>query len=353
MSSTIKYSSLLGGNYKEYISAFRRYIASPESRDRLIQLDESIAHTFTKVQEAPVPKAPLPGEARDEGLELRLCQNREAKRVLEDNLSNRPKKKKPGIWSDYKIARLIELRKPGLPLNTLQRLLRRKEPDVLEKLRELSYAYAGPGVVEGPQELPPGLQESLFDTRLAATFQALQESDMTETWKAALQEKTPQEWLSRISNAVPERVKKMLGALRPPTWDEVEGLTPVDTDDTGVYARLVTSRHEIHMVSERYPYVGSASKYGGGISARIIDHMTRASRLQDTIKKKKLKGNGSFVTLMTMKMDSPDEEAVREVWRTVILAEAIFTVWLRAFISTPRPLSGVFPWNPETLQYRG
>lgn len=124
---------------------------------------------------------------------------------------------------------------------------------------------------------------------------------------------------------IPEDVKKALGGLRPPTWDELESLPLVDTNDAGVYARLVTSRHQFQMVTDRYLYVGSASKYGHGLNGRIAQHTRKTkrkheSRLQYDIRTKGLKGAGRFVTLMVMKMDSPEKEVVLNVRRTVTLA---------------------------------
>jgi len=45
-----------------------------------------------------------------------------------------------------------------------------------------------------------------------------------------------------------------------------------------------------------------------------------------------------FVTLMVMKMESSDKEAVLDVRRTVTLAEATLTVWLGALQSPTHDL---------------
>jgi Uri superfamily endonuclease len=181
---------------------------------------------------------------------------------------------------------------------------------------------------------------------------------MAQTWREALQEKPAEEWLSSVSMGIPEHIKKALGGLRPPTWVELESLPLIDTNDAGVYARLVTSRHQIQMVSDRYLYVGSASKYGGGLNWRIAQHIRKTklkheSRLQYDIRTKRLKGNGRFVTLMVMKMDSSENEVVLHVRKTVILAEAILTVWLSALRSPSHDFQSVCPWDSQTLQYTG
>jgi hypothetical protein len=109
-------------------------------------------------------------------------------------------------------------------------------------------------------------------------------------------------------------------------------LPPVDTTDAGVYARLLNSRHKLHAATERYVYVGSASRAQGGLNTRVREHTTKShnTRLGRFVKSKKLEQPGRFVTLMTMKMKSMDDQDVLDVRRTVTLAEAILTVWLGA-----------------------
>ncbi|KAF1926327.1 uncharacterized protein M421DRAFT_6956 [Didymella exigua CBS 183.55] len=181
---------------------------------------------------------------------------------------------------------------------------------------------------------------------------------MTQAWREALQEKSANEWLSSISLGIPEDVKKALGGLRPPTWDELGSLPLIDTNNAGVYARLVMSRHKVQMVSDRYLYVGSASRYGGGLNLRIAEHTKKIkrkyeSRLQYDIRTKALKASGRFITLMVMKTDSSQKEVVLDVRRTVTLAEAILTVWLSALQAPAHGLQCVCPWDPALLQYTG
>lgn len=177
---------------------------------------------------------------------------------------------------------------------------------------------------------------------------------MTPTWREALSKKTVEEWLSPISQGIPERVKRILGGLQPPTYEELESLPAVNSTDAGVYARLVKARYELQMASDRYLYVGSASRYGRGLNGRVAEHVEkrrrhRASRLQRDIKKKDLDGPGRFVTLMTMKMNSPDQEDVLAVRRTVTLAEAILTLWLGALQSPSPHLQNLCGWDPQIM----
>ena len=360
----------------EYVDAFQRYVkrlhvdeipllASTQTMDR---------GTTGKQPKFSAPDITMPGKYRDEEIELRLRQGlsffdmettfqktavfiaREAERILgKYELQVVLSRNKRGKWSDYEIQQLVGLREQGLSVTKLATWLRRPTEAVRKHLQGLESTLVAPSVVHGPQELPPGFRDSLFTARLEAVWQALLRSDMAQTWKETL-ERSNEGWLSKISRLIPESVKKLLGGLRPPTWDDLESLPSIDTTDAGVYARLSTSRHSFHMASDRYLYVGSATRYGGGLNWRIYQHTRKntrkwESRLQYDIRTKRLKS--SFVTLMVMKMDHSNPEAVLEVRRTVVLAEAIFTVWLGALERPPHDLQNMCPWDLRTLQWTG
>jgi hypothetical protein len=179
---------------------------------------------------------------------------------------------------------------------------------------------------------------------------------MTPTWREALSKKSAEEWLSPISQGIPEGVKRILGGLQSPTDEELENLPSVDSTDAGVYARLVKSRYKLQIASDRYLYVSSASRYGSGLNGRVSGHIEKRrrhleSRLQQDIRTKDLEGPGRLVTLMTMKMNSPEKENVLDVRRTVTLAEAILTVWLGALQSPSPHLQNLRQWNPQILDY--
>ncbi|KIW84082.1 hypothetical protein Z517_03328 [Fonsecaea pedrosoi CBS 271.37] len=162
---------------------------------------------------------------------------------------------------------------------------------------------------------------------------------MKPAWTSALSKKSAEQWLIFIAEGMPEEVKKILGGLQLPINDELERLHPVSSTNAGVYARLVTSRYSVPAASDRYLYVGSASKYGSGLQGRVSQHIRKGQeRLVRDLRSRDLLAPGRFVTLMTMKMDSAEEEHVFEVRRTVTLAEAILTIWLGA---TP------VPWSPS------
>ncbi|KAI4173617.1 MAG: hypothetical protein LQ343_002792 [Gyalolechia ehrenbergii] len=374
----------------EYVGALQSYIGYLYAQNLLLEQPKTIkqsagSETDVKTHQKSargkpkesVPAILLPGREREEEIELRLRQGqsfldlastlhrsrsfiyREAKRLLgEHGLKTLMKQNKKGQWSELEMQYLTLLRQQKLSLREITMWLRRTRPSVEKNLRELGTTIFEPTAVEGPQEMPLGFQESLFNTRLADVWHGLLQSDMTEKWRKALQRKPTEEWLSTFSAGIPGNVKRLLGGLRPPTWGELEALPSTYTDDAGVYARLVSSRYEIQTGSDRYLYIGSASRYGGGLNIRISEHTvwrnrSNESRLQRDIRKKGLKGNDRFVTLMVMKMDSPKKENVLDVRLTVTLAEAILTMWLGALQPSSLQLQNLCPWDPQTLEYTG
>ena len=374
----------------EYVRAYQSFVASLYAQKLLLQRSGTTRGSTgskgnvkipkeraERKSKTPKPAILSPGKARDEEIGLRLLQGQsfldlasslkrtlnfiiqKVKRLLgRYELRRLMKRNKREQWSSDEIQYLASLRKQGLPLAKITMLLRRTKPSVEKQLRELGNTIVEPTEVQGPQETPPGLRKVLFDTRLVEIWQGLLNSKMTQAWREALREKSDQEWLSSISAGIPDDVKRVLGGLRPPTWEELEGLPLINTKDAGVYARLAQSPFEFQMVSDRYLYVGSASRYGGGLKARIAEHTRKTrrsdeSRLQRDIRRKNLKGTNSFATLMVMKMDSPEKEGVLDVRRTVILAEAILTVWLGALPSRLHGLQSLCPWDSQTLQYTG
>jgi hypothetical protein len=97
---------------------------------------------------------------------------------------------------------------------------------------------------------------------------------MTPTWREALSKKPAEDWFTPISNGIPECVERILGGLQPPTYEQLESLPAVDSVDAGVYAMLVKSRHVLQ-ITDRDLYVGSASRYKGGLNLRVSEHVER------------------------------------------------------------------------------
>jgi hypothetical protein len=295
----------------EYVDAFQRFVTKLrvqrlllDQGDKILEnakcdkaIDIPLEHPTGKPKTIGSTKR-LRGKTRDEEIKLSFQKGqspvdlaislgrtpefvlREAKRLLEGKeLKQQLRWNKKGQWTDGETQWLISRRQEGLPMNKMARLLRRTKLNVDKKLRQLGTGILDPtGVEEGPQELPPWLRETLFSTRLLKIWEGLLLSGMTPNWTEALSQKSAKHWLTPISEGMPEDVKKILGGLQPPTYDELEQLSPVNSTDAGVYARLVTSRYPVQEASDRYSYVGSASKYGLGLQGRVRQHIRKGPK---------------------------------------------------------------------------
>lgn len=120
---------------------------------------------------------------------------------------------KKGPWTCDEVQRLIKWREDGLALRSIKKLLRRTKHSIQKKLRELGSSIFEPTVVAGPQGLPPGLRESLFEARLAEIWNGLLKTEMTQLWIVALEEKPPEQWLAAVYAGIPAHVKTILGGL--------------------------------------------------------------------------------------------------------------------------------------------
>ena len=265
----------------------------------------------------------------------------------------RPRRKGP--WSDEETDALVDLRNEGRSLPVISSWLRRTAGNIKEQLIEIEVDYPRP---KGPQELPPGLREQLFNQRLISILRGLCKHPMTSKWKDHIFSKALEEWAVIISRSIPDRVKRVLGSLEAPTYKVLMDLPVVCTEDAGVYARLMhrsSNLKEIH----RFIYVGSASRYRFGLYERMSQHIHRKyhprrfnTKLQRLIRRNMLKHLKNFITLMTAEITTSKD--ISEVRRKVVLAEAIMAIWLGA-LDTSRSdnesLRSIYPWNLGLLDY--
>lgn len=382
-----RYACRIGeDNDDEYICAFRQmiqklYIEKILLESRRKRLDREREKNTQRGPERRPEKAPAailrPGKERDAEIERRLRQRdsfvdialflertptfivREAKRVLDPHAFKAlTRRKKTGEWSQDEIQQLKSLRRERLPLQKIARLLRRNRLDVDEQRQKLANAIVEYTVAEGPQALPSGFQQSMFESRLLDIWHVLEKSPMTAEWREIFHKGSSQERLSTISASIPDAIKAMLGGLRAPTWAELEALPTTYTLDAGVYARLIDGNYEGKETNRRFLYVGSGTSFWGGLNRRISAHLkerkrTSPYRFQPEIDRRQLKGTNHLITLMTTRIPSKDNEDVYDARVTMTLAKAILTVWLGAFQSHERQLQECCPWDPETLGYEG
>ena len=179
----------------EYVDAFQRFVAGlfvqtllhqrPAAVDGSGEKGARMPKMDKRKRRTPMPAVLSPGAERDEEVQLRLRRGqsfvglasffdrtpefmiREAKRLLgEYELKRLIKRNKKGQWSNDEVNSLISLRKRDLGLAQIAMWLRRTKQSVKKQLREVESTVVEPAVVEGPQQLPPGFEESLFNTRL-------------------------------------------------------------------------------------------------------------------------------------------------------------------------------------------
>ncbi|KJX93779.1 hypothetical protein TI39_contig4258g00006 [Zymoseptoria brevis] len=286
-------------------------------------------------------------------------------------------------WADKDVGKLIELRKDGWPLTRIADKLDRKPADVQKALRLLgtgpfhtapstshnATASTSQDSTELPSELSSGEStEEVFHRRLTEVWACLLDSVKTPAWTRIIATRTKEEWLSKISEGIGSEVRTLLAGTRCPTFQDLNALPLLMSRDAGVYARLVESRYEIQFAIDRMVYVGSASKYGGGLASRIAEHASKRKnkpgrkrkiipRLQTSIEARTLRWPGNFATLMVLRFPSSRPQDVYNVRATVVIAEAMLTIWLGA-LQDPPPnvnpsprLFDAFPWDLAERDY--
>ena len=101
-----------------------------------------------------------------------------------------------------------------------------------------------------------------------------------------------------------------------------------------VYTWILKPKFIHPLKPESFIYVGSATKYGRGLSSRKHQHQRGKEGanflLQSRIKSSRLGKKGIFITLLTVEAASHEIKDVVEARDLVIFAEAILTVWLGA-----------------------
>jgi hypothetical protein len=228
--------SMMDTTDDEYVDAFRRFVTRLAVQSLLLDQESKVQEST--VQESTIQKSAesendveeahksarkqlkssvtpakwVAGKARDEEFEQRFRQGgsfldlaatfertpafifREAKRLFgEAELKKLMKTNKKDKWSSDETQRLVLLRTQGMLLPKITMWLRRTKPSVSKQLQELGLVKCESISVEGPQTLPPGLEQSLFATRLMNIWQGLLEAEMTSTWREALSKKSAKE----------------------------------------------------------------------------------------------------------------------------------------------------------------
>ncbi|KAL8848160.1 MAG: hypothetical protein Q9221_006805 [Calogaya cf. arnoldii] len=161
-----------------------------------------------------------------------------------------------GPWSCEEIDWLNELRGQGRALRVISSWLLRPVQNVKKRIIELE---ADETVIPAePPELPSGLRNQLFTERLNHILCGLFQYPITPKWKDYLSKKSVEEWHFLITSGIPDPLKRALGSLTAPTFRELQSMPAANTEEAGVYARLMHKAPNSG-VQDRFIYVGSAS----------------------------------------------------------------------------------------------
>lgn len=208
---------------------------------------------------------------------------------------------------------------------------------------------------------PPALsaeEEAIFYMRLSKIWEGLMTFPMTADWNDIISGLASEKWLSLVAEGIPTNVKSMLASSQPPTLARLKLLAWADTTDAGVFAWLSAPNEKSVMKKTGSVYIGSASKYPGGLRLRRRRMLLRSSKPQDEALKHKIKRldldpEGVFITLFMVPFrDGPDGD-VLNVRAVVILARAVLMIWLGAVDEGLKPvIRDLAPWGLDN-QYAG
>jgi hypothetical protein len=269
---------------------------------------------------------------------------------------------KEGRFRSDEVAYMEGLWKQGLHPPVIAKRLGRKASTVRQQLFRLADKICNddqPSVFQGPQALPPEVEEFIIQGRLQEVWDGLLRLDMTDTWKKVLSPKQVETWLPIIAKGIPTQVKQLLASHEPPTVAKLEVLPWIETQNAGVYGWLLKPRTKLYLNKHCHLYVGSGSKRG--IEGRREDHLSESPykhnpRLRQLIKDKKLKREGQFITLMIVERSSAEMEDTIGVRYLVTLAEAILTAWLGSLRKRPTYVGDsnhLCPWGIDEVSYSG
>lgn len=188
-------------------------------------------------------------------------------------------------------------------------------------------------------------------------------SRMTKTWRHFLEQKPIKRWRKEILALISPSIGRILAASSPPTIADMKACKWEYTNALGVYAWFLPRKHSETFVHRYYIYVGSATRYGWGLSGRKSEHLGAKRSFRSLplyLQDQSLAIQGShFVALISKDLDSNDPAEIVETRRLLVLAEAVLTAWFGALRPTPKNsrerslFRSVIPWAVEDTPYIG
>ena len=152
---------------------------------------------------------------------------------------------------------------------------------------------------EGPQALPPEIDDSIFKSRLSVIWTALMIKRKTPKWDEDIKSHTDQEWQHLIDKFTYKNFKPILVFPQPPTIKRLNSLQQVDTDNAGVYAWMLGAQSDSFLLNNECRLeVASASSYSGGLNKRkgklVVPWTDPHGKLMSTIRRFDLDRQGLF-----------------------------------------------------------
>jgi hypothetical protein len=142
-----------------------------------------------------------------------------------------------------------------------------------------------------PRTLSP--EEEIFNSRSSKIWEGMMALKRTAEFNAIISRETTDVWLSRIAEHIPANVKLILVSPHPPTPDELMSLAWSNTTDAGVLSWCSKAREKQESGEKTvYVYIGSASKYPGGLDRRRRYMLSRGAKPHDEQLKRKIKNLG-------------------------------------------------------------
>lgn len=287
----------------------------------------------------------------------------------DEELAGQVKAVKTGRWSELEDECLLKLiaNRRRLDKESIARQLGRRVNSVAARLRKIAAKRAADLPSTLDEDLDNDLcedKQAILTERLYQVIERLLNEDITPQWRCILTAKSVEDWVARLLPLIPKRVKHVLAAPKPPTASDLRGLGWQATNSMGVYAWILKPKFINPLRPESFIYVGSATKYGWGLSGRKVQHQRGKDGanflLQSRIKSAGLGKKGIFTTLLAVEATSRKSKDVVETRYLVTFAEAIFTVWLGA-LSEGNPgnysrrlcLRSICPWELDQISYMG
>ncbi|KAJ2975304.1 hypothetical protein NUW58_g8396 [Xylaria curta] len=287
-----------------------------------------------------------------------------------DGLSSLLRKVKRGRWSSAEEHLLLRYlaKRSELDKKEIAQLMGRTADNVARQIRKIAKVRDPPmpllSTVTSPDEELSQFERATLEARLECILMGLTKANKTEQWDRILMGTPRAEWVERILALIPTPVGRLLAAPSPPTISTLRSLEWENSSNMGVYTWILTRKIHNPFYPKHYVYVGSATKYGWGLSGRKYQHQKGGEgssfTLRHRIQHNGLAKKGHFVTLLSMEVTSPEPNEVVKARQMIVLAEAAFTIWLGA-LTQGRPndqkerllLRSLCPWSLEQMSYRG